>query len=264
MAGFNCAFASINRVAAFDEILYILACGTGVGFSVERQHVAQLPTIADEFHNSDIVIHVADSKNGWARALKELIALLYQGQVPKWDTGKVRKAGSVLKTFGGRASGPEPLEQLFKFTVELFKKAAGRKLTSIECHDLVCMIGDTIISGGVRRSALISLSNLSDDRMRSAKSGQWWENYPWRSLANNSAVYTEKPDVGVFMEEWLSLYKSKSGERGIFNREAAKKSVAAIGRDPEHDFGTNPCGEIVLRSAQLVTSRKSSSDLRTR
>ncbi len=251
IAGYNCAFITVNRVAAFDEAIYVLMCGTGVGFSVERQHVNQLPTVAEEFHLSDVVINVADSKSGWARAFKELTALLYQGQVPKWDVSKVRPEDSVLKTFGGRASGPGPLVALFKFAIDMFKRAAGRKLTSIECHDLMCMIGDAVISGGVRRSALLSLSNLSDDRMRAAKSGQWWENYGWRSLANNSAAYTEKPEMGVFMEEWMSLYKSKSGERGIFNREAAKKACEAIGRDPNHDFGTNPCGEIILRDREF-------------
>jgi ribonucleoside-diphosphate reductase alpha chain len=251
IAAYNCSFVAVNRVQAFDEILYILMNGTGVGFSVERQHVAHLPAVAEEFHKSDIVIVVQDSKMGWARALKELVSLLYQGQVPSWDTSKVRPAGAPLVTFGGRASGPEPLEDLFRFCVDMFKKAAGRKLTSIECHDLVCKVADSVVVGGVRRSALISLSNLSDDRMRTAKSGQWWENYPHRRLANNSAAYTEKPEIGVFMEEWLSLYASKSGERGIFNREAAKAKCAAIGRDDNHDFGTNPCGEIILRDREF-------------
>ena len=251
IAAYNCSFLAINRVAAFDELLYILMCGTGVGFSVERQFVQQLPTIAEEFHPSDIVIVVQDSKLGWAKALKELISLLYQGQVPKWDTSKVRPSGAPLKTFGGRASGPEPLIDLFRFAVELFKKAAGRKLSSVECHDLVCKIADIVVVGGVRRSALISLSNLSDDRMRNAKSGQWWENYPHRRLANNSAAYTEKPDVGVFMDEWKALYDSKSGERGIFNRMAAKAKCEEIGRNSDHDFGTNPCGEIILRDREF-------------
>lgn len=241
IAAYNCSYLAINRVQAFDELLYVLLNGTGVGFSVERQYTSALPTVAEEFHKSDIVIHVQDSKAGWARAFKELLSLLYQGQIPSWDVSAVRPAGAVLKTFGGRASGPGPLVDLFKFSVELFKKAAGRKLSSIECHDLVCKVADSVVSGGVRRSALISLSNLSDDRMRAAKSGQWWEIHPHRRLANNSAAYTEKPDVGVFMEEWKSLYDSKSGERGIFNRVAARDKCDEIGRDSTHDMGTNPC-----------------------
>lgn len=241
IAAYNCSYLAINRVQAFDELLYVLLCGTGVGFSVERQHVNALPTVAEEFHKSDIIIHVQDSKLGWAKAYKELVSLLYQGQVPSWDVSKVRPAGAPLMTFGGRASGPEPLVELFKFTIDMFKRCAGRKLTSIEAHDLVCKIADVVVVGGVRRAALISLSNLSDDRLRAAKSGQWWEMYPHRRLANNSAAYTEKPEVGVFMDEWKALYDSKSGERGIFNREAAKDKVASIGRDPNHDFGVNPC-----------------------
>ena len=252
IAGYNCSYVAIDRVAAFDEILYILMNGTGVGFSVERQYITKLPTVAEDFHKSDTVVPVGDSKLGWAKALKEIIALLYQGQIPSWDTSKVRKAGSVLKTFGGRASGPEPLEDLFAFLVEVFRNAAGRKLTSLECHDIVCKIAEIVVVGGVRRSALISLSNLSDDRIRNAKAGQWWEINPQRALSNNSACYTEKPDIGIFMEEWLSLYNSKSGERGIFNRESAKKQVARFGRrDPEHEFGTNPCSEIILRDREF-------------
>jgi ribonucleoside-triphosphate reductase (thioredoxin) len=252
IAGYNCSYVAIDRVAAFDEILYILMNGTGVGFSVERQYITRLPTVAEDFHKSDTVVPVGDSKLGWAKALKEIIALLYQGQIPSWDISKVRKAGSVLKTFGGRASGPEPLEDLFVFLVDIFQNAAGRKLTSLECHDIVCKIAEIVVVGGVRRSALISLSNLSDDRIRNAKAGQWWEINPQRALSNNSACYTEKPDIGIFMEEWLSLYNSKSGERGIFNRESAKKQVARFGRrDPEHEFGTNPCSEIILRDREF-------------
>jgi ribonucleoside-diphosphate reductase alpha chain len=249
IAGYNCAYIPVNRVTSFDEILYLLMNGTGVGFSVERQYVAELPVIAESFHPSNITIVVEDSKSGWSKALKELVHLLYAGQIPSWDTTKVRPAGAQLKTFGGRASGPEPLEDLFKFAVTLFKNAAGRKLSSIECHDLVCKIADIVVVGGVRRSALISLSNLSDDRMRYAKSGQWWETQPQRQLANNSTAYTEKPEPGIFMKEWLALYESKSGERGIFNRQAAKKKVASLwGRDPNHDFGVNPCvvGETII------------------
>jgi ribonucleoside-diphosphate reductase alpha chain len=248
IAGYNCSFLPIDRTTAFDEILYILMNGTGVGFSVERQFVSKLPEIADEFFPTDTTIVVADSKLGWAKALKELIHLLYGGQIPKWDTSKLRPAGARLKTFGGRSSGPAPLEDLFRFAVRLFRNAAGRKLTSVEAHDLVCKIAQIVVVGGVRRSALISLSNLSDDRMRNAKSGQWWEINPQRSIANNSAAYTEKPEIGIFMEEWLSLYRSKSGERGVFNRVSANKQVAKYGRrEPDKDWGVNPCGEIILR-----------------
>lgn len=253
IAGYNCSYAAINRVRAFDEILYVLMCGTGVGFSVERQFVDKLPTIAEEFSDTDTTIMVGDSKMGWAKAFRELVSLLIVGQVPKWDISKVRPAGARLKTFGGRASGPRPLDELFRFTVETFKHAAGRKLTSIECHDIVCKIAEIVVVGGVRRSALISLSNLTDERMRDAKSGAWWEANPQRALANNSVAYKEKPDIGIFMEEWLSLYKSKSGERGIFNREATKKTVSRLGdrRDPNHEFGTNPCSEIILRDREF-------------
>ena len=226
IAGYNCSYVAVDRPQAFDEILYILMNGTGVGFSVERQFVSQLPSVAEEFHMTDTVISVADSKLGWAKAFKELVGMLYIGQIPRWDLSKVRPSGSPLKTFGGRASGPEPLENLFNFTVTTFKNAAGRQLSSIECHDIVCKIAEIVVVGGVRRSALISLSNLSDDRMRHAKSGQWWEANPQRALANNSACYTERPDMGIFMKEWLALYESKSGERGIFSRDSAQKQAA--------------------------------------
>lgn len=250
MAGYNCAFIAIDDVRAFDEILYILMCGTGMGFSVERQFIANLPVVAETFINTDITIQVKDSKGGWANAFRELLALLYSGSIPKWDVSKVRPAGAKLKVFGGRASGPQPLIDLFKFAIATFKEAAGRKLTSIECHDLVCKIADIVVVGGVRRSALISLSNLSDDRMRGAKSGQWWATEPQRALANNSAAYTERPDMELFMKEWLSLIESKSGERGIFNRAAAiKKAVDSGRRDPTKIVGVNPCAEITLRSA---------------
>ena len=252
IAGYNCSYVAVNRVHAFDEILYILMNGTGVGFSVERQHVNQLPHVADEFHTTETTISVADSKLGWAKGLKELIGMLYIGQIPRWDLSKIRPAGSPLKTFGGRASGPEPLESLFNFAVNIFKNAPGRKLSSIECHDLVCKIAEVVVVGGVRRSALISLSNLSDDRMRHAKTGQWWNAEPQRALANNSACYTEKPDIGTFMDEWKALYESKSGERGIFNRESAQQQAGKSGRrNTEHDFGTNPCSEIILRSREF-------------
>lgn len=248
LAAYNCSFRTVDSPRAFDEILYILMNGTGVGFSVERQFVAKLPEIPEDFYDTDTIIVVEDSKIGWAKALKELIAMLYSGQVPKWDVSKVRPAGTRLKTFGGRASGPEPLVALFKFVVRIFKQAKGRKLQSVECHDIVCKIAEIVVVGGVRRSALISLSNLSDDRMRQAKTGQWWNDNPQRALANNSAAYTEKPDIGIFMEEWKSLFDSKSGERGIFNRVAGKKQCEKYGRrDPNHDFGLNPCAEILLR-----------------
>jgi len=252
-AGYNCSYVAVNRVRAFDEILYILMCGTGVGFSVERQYVEKLPTIAEEFTNSETTIVVQDSKAGWAKGYRELVSLLIGGQIPKWDVSKIRPAGARLKTFGGRASGPGPLEDLFRFTTDTFKKASGRKLTSIECHDIVCKIAEVVVVGGVRRSALISLSNLTDERMRDAKSGAWWNENPQRALANNSVAYKEKPDMGIFMEEWLSLYKSKSGERGIFNRDACKKTVAKLGdrRDTNYDFGTNPCSEIILRDREF-------------
>ena len=252
IAGYNCSYLAIDRVAAFDELLYILMNGTGVGFSVERQFVTKLPVVAENFNDTETTITVADSKIGWAKALKELFALLYQGQVPQWDMSKVRPAGAPLKTFGGRASGPGPLEDLFKFAIKIFKGAAGRRLSSLECHDLVCKIAEIVVVGGVRRSALISLSNLSDDRMRDAKAGQWWEHNTQRALSNNSACYTERPDIGIFMDEWKSLYDSKSGERGLFNRASAKKQVEKTGRrEVDHEFGTNPCSEIILRDREF-------------
>ena len=253
IAGYNCSYVAVDRPQAFDEILYVLMNGTGVGFSVERQYVVKLPDVAEEFFESDTTITVADSKLGWAKALKELIGMLYIGQIPRWDLSKVRPAGAPLKTFGGRASGPEPLENLFNFAVNIFKNAKGRKLSSVECHDVVCKIAEIVVVGGVRRSALISLSNLSDDRMRAAKSGQWWNTEPQRALANNSACYTEKPDIGVFMDEWKSLYDSKSGERGIFNRQSAVKMAEKNGRrnTEDYDFGTNPCSEIILRNREF-------------
>jgi ribonucleoside-triphosphate reductase len=252
VAGFNCSYLPIDHPKAFDEMMYVLMCGTGVGFSVERQYITKLPEVAEEFHDTDTVIHVADSKIGWAKAYRELVSLLYSGQLPKWDTSGVRPAGSALKTFGGRASGPEPLLELFQFTVEVFRAAAGRKLSSIECHDLCCKIAQIVVVGGVRRSALISLSNLTDDRIRRAKSGQWWQDNPQRGLANNSACYTEKPDFEAFLSEWKSLYESRSGERGMFSRVASQKQAERTGRrDATYDFGTNPCSEIILRPYQF-------------
>lgn len=251
VAGFNCSYIACDDVRAFDETLYVLMCGTGVGFSVERQFVSKLPKVPDSFEESGSVI-VEDSKEGWAAAMQELIAHLYSGRIPSVDYSKVRPAGARLKTFGGRASGPEPLKDLFEFTVRIFQEARGRQLESIECHRILCKIGECVVVGGVRRSAMISLSNLSDDRMRHAKSGQWWVTTPEMSLANNSVAYTENPEVGAFMREWLALYESKSGERGIFNRDAVIKKMKRLERrDPSHDFGTNPCGEILLRSAQF-------------
>jgi ribonucleoside-triphosphate reductase len=252
VAGFNCSYVAVDNPRVFDETMYVLTCGTGLGFSVERQYITKLPEIAEEFNESDTTIIVRDSKIGWAKSYRELISLLYQGQIPKWDTSKVRPAGAKLKTFGGRASGPEPLEDLFQFTIEVFRNAAGRKLNSIEVHDIMCKIAEIVVVGGVRRSALISLSNLSDPRMRDAKSGQWWIDNGQRALANNSVCYTEKPDIGIFMEEWKALYDSKSGERGIFNREAANNLLPDRRQDSGYsDWGCNPCSEIVLRSKQF-------------
>ena len=253
IAGYNCSYLPVDSPRSFDECLYILMNGTGVGFSVERQYVNKLPTVPDiDFESSDDLISVADSKDGWARGLRDLISFLYTNRIPKIDTSKIRPAGARLKTFGGRASGPEPLIDLFDFTINTFKKSRGRKLTSIECHDLMCKIGQVVVVGGVRRSALISLSNLTDERMRMAKSGEWWVDNPQRALANNSVCYTEKPDIGIFMKEWLSLYESKSGERGIFNRISAKEKASSNGRrNGDIDFGTNPCCEIILKPYQF-------------
>ena len=252
MAGFNCSYIAVDHIRAFDEILYVLMCGTGVGFSVERQSVSKLPEVGESFEETDTIIKVADSKKGWAKAFKELISLLYAGQIPQWDLSKIREKGAPLKTFGGRSSGPDPLDALFSFTVSVFRAAAGRKLNSLECHDIVCKTAEVVVVGGVRRSALISLSNLSDDRMRGAKQGMWWETTGHRALANNSAVYTEQPDFEVFLKEMLALHESKAGERGIFSRLASKTQAARNGRrDIDHDFGTNPCSEIILRSAQV-------------
>jgi len=251
-AGYNCSYLPVDDVKSFDEAMFILLNGTGVGFSVERQYISKLPEVPDELFDSGTTIIVKDSKEGWAKALRQVLALLYSGEIPSWNVSKVRPAGAKLKTFGGRASGPAPLVDLFHFAINLFNKAKGRKLTSIECHDLMCKIGEVVVVGGVRRSAMISLSNLSDDRMRHAKSGQWWENDPQRALANNSVAYTEKPDSVSFMREWLSLVESGSGERGIFNREASKKQADKNGRrDNSYDFGTNPCSEIILRPYQF-------------
>ena len=252
ICGYNCSYIPVDSPRAFDECMYILMCGTGVGFSVERENVDRLPVVSDNFDSSSTVIRVADSKPGWAKALRELIALLYAGQVPTWDVSEVREAGAKLKVMGGRASGPQPLLDLFDFTVKVFKKASGRRLFPIECHDIMCKIGEVVVVGGVRRSALISLSNLNDDQMAHAKSGQWWETEPQRALANNSVAYKSKPEMGTFMREWLALYDSKSGERGMFNREAADKQVARNGRrETGHMWGTNPCSEIILRGYQF-------------
>ena len=252
IAAYNCSYLPVDSPRSFDECLYILMHGTGVGFSVERQFINQLPNIPDQFESSETCIVVQDSKEGWFRAFKELINLLYAGQLPQWDMSKVRPQGAKLKTFGGRASGPEPLNELFKFTSNMFKNAQGRKLNSLECHDLMCKIADVVVVGGVRRSALISLSNLSDDRMRHAKSGDWWNTEPQRSFANNSVCYTDGLDTGSFLREWSSLYDSKSGERGIFNRNAAQAQAAKFGRrEADIEYGTNPCSEIILRPKQF-------------
>ena len=249
---YNCSFLPVDDVKSFDEAMFILLCGTGVGFSVERQYITKLPEVPDALFTSYDTIVVHDSKEGWAKALRKLIALLYAGEIPAWDVSRLRPAGAKLKTFGGRASGPAPLVELFKFVVATFKGAVGRKLNSIECHDIMCKIGEVVVVGGVRRSAMISLSNLSDDRMRYAKSGSWWESQGQRSLANNSVAYTEKPDALAFMREWTALVESGSGERGVFNRQASKKQAAKNGRrDASYDFGTNPCSEIILRPYQF-------------
>ena len=251
-AGYNCSYLPVDDVKAFDEAMFILLCGTGVGFSVERQFVTKLPEVPEKLFNSDTTIIVKDSKEGWAKALRQLVSLLYAGEVPKWDVSKVRPAGAKLKTFGGRASGPAPLVELFNLVISKFKEAQGRKLSSIECHDIMCKIGEVVVVGGVRRSAMISLSNLSDDRMRHAKTGSWWENEPQRALANNSVSYTEKPDALSFMREWMALVESGSGERGIFNRQASVKQALKNGRrDGNFEFGTNPCSEIILRPNQF-------------
>jgi len=251
VAAYNCSFLAVDDPKSFDEALLVLMCGTGVGFSVEQQFVNKMPEVPADIHPTDEVIEVGDSKEGWAKALRQIISRLYAGEIPKWDVSKVRPSGARLKTFGGRASGAEPLENLFKFTIGIFKKAAGRKLTSLECHDLMCQVAAAVVVGGVRRSAMISLSDLNDDRMRHAKMGNWWNEQVNRSYANNSISFTERPDMGSFLREWSAIYESKSGERGIFNREAAKAKAAAIGREVRDDFGTNPCGEISLRSKQF-------------
>jgi len=249
---YNCSYLPVDDVKSFDEAMFILLCGTGVGFSVESKYISQLPDVPEKLFDSGGTINVHDSKEGWAKSLRLLIAHLYAGEIPNWDVSSVRPAGARLKTFGGRASGPQPLIDLFEFTVATFKHAKGRKLNSLECHDLMCKIGEVVVVGGVRRSAMISLSDLDDERIRHAKAGPWWETAPHRALANNSAVYSTTPTVGKFMEEWLSLYNSHSGERGIFNREAAQKTVAKYGhRDPNFEFGTNPCSEIILRPYQF-------------
>ena len=253
VGAYNCSYLPVDSPRAFDETMYILMCGTGVGFSVERQYVSQLPVVNEHFEDTKTTIVVEDTRAGWAKGLRELISLLYSGQNPKWDMSKLRPAGARLKTSGGRSSGPDPLNELFQFTVSVFKKASGRRLTSLECHDLMCKIGEVVVVGGVRRSALISLSNLSDERMRDAKAGQWWIEDGQRSLSNNSVCYTEKPDTAVFMKEFLALYQSKSGERGIFNRVAATKQAERNGRRQTKDiqFGCNPCSEIILRPYQF-------------
>ena len=249
---YNCSYLPVDDPKSFDEAMFILLCGTGVGFSVERQFISKLPDVPDQLFVSETTIVVKDSKEGWAKAYRQLLSLLWAGEIPQWDIGLVRPAGAKLKTFGGRASGPAPLVDLFQFTIDKFKGATGRKLSSIECHDIMCKIGEVVVVGGVRRSAMISLSNLSDDRMRHAKSGMWWENQGQRALANNSVCYTEKPDMDTFMREWLALMESKSGERGVFNRQASKKQAAKNGRrDPDYEFGTNPCSEIILRPYQF-------------
>ena len=252
IAGYNCSYLPIDDPKAFDEAMYILLCGTGVGFSVEQKYVNKLPDIPEKLYDSNTVVGVKDSKEGWAKALRQVIALLYAGEIPKWDVSAVRPAGTRLKTFGGRASGPEPLVELFKYVVAKFKGAVGRKLHTIECHDILCKIGEVVVVGGVRRSAMISLSDLGDDRMAHAKAGNWWDGNGQRALANNSAVYEVKPDVGQFMREWSNIYESHSGERGIFNRYASENQASKNGRRSlGKEWGTNPCSEIILRPYQF-------------
>jgi len=252
VAAFNCSYLPIDDPKAFDEAMYILLCGTGVGFSVEQKYVSKLPEVPTKLYDSETTISVSDSKEGWAKSLRQLIALLYAGEVPRYDVSKVRPAGARLKTFGGRASGPGPLEDLYKYVISKFKGAVGRHLSSLECHDILCKIGEVVVVGGVRRSAMISLSDLSDDKMAHAKAGNWWDGQGQRALANNSATYSETPSIGQFMREWSSIYESHSGERGIFNREASQKQAAKNGRrDATYDFGTNPCSEIILRPYQF-------------
>ena len=252
VGGYNCSYIPVDSPRSFDECMYILMCGTGVGFSVEREVVDKLPIVNEHFEQSSTIIKVGDSRPGWSKGLRELIAMLYAGQIPIWDMSEVRPAGARLKTFGGRASGPQPLVELFQFCIEKFKSARGRRLFPIECHDIMCKIGEVVVVGGVRRSALISLSNLGDDQMRHAKSGQWWDNEKQRQLANNSIAYKGKPEMGTFMREWTALYESKSGERGIFNRQAAKVKALENGRrNGDHYFGCNPCSEIILRPYQF-------------
>jgi ribonucleoside-diphosphate reductase alpha chain len=257
LANYNCSYIVADKIRCFDEMLYILLNGVGVGFSVERQFVQKLPTMSEEFNNTKTTIVVGDSKMGWAKAYKELISLLLAGQIPEWDMSGIRPAGARLKVFGGRASGSGPLDELFRFTIHTFKEAKSRKLTSFEVHKVFCKIADVVVVGGVRRAALISLGNLSDIRMRHAKSGQWWVENPELALSNNSVCYTEKPDIGIFMEEWLSLYNSKSGERGIFNRIAAIETIKNLNnrageerRSLDKEYGLNPCGEILLTSKE--------------
>lgn len=252
VAGYNCSYLPIDTPKAFDELMFILMCGTGVGYSVESRYVSKLPEIPEELHDTDTTIVFLDSKLGWAKGFREFLSLLWSGQIPKWDISKIRSAGTRLKTFGGRASGPEPLVDLLRFSMNLFRKAKGRKLTTIECHDMVCKIADIVVCGGVRRSALICLSDLNDDYIRTAKSGEWWKENGQRALANNSAVYEQKPEMAIFMKEWLSLYESRSGERGMFSRVASQAQAAKFGRrDLDIDYGTNPCSEIILRPNQF-------------
>ena len=248
VAGYNCSYLPIDDPKAFDEAAYILLCGCGVGFSCEQKYIEKLPEVPEKLFESETTIVVSDSKEGWAKGYRQLLALLWSGEVPKYDLRKIRPAGAPLKTFGGRASGPDPLKQLFEFTIYKFKQNLGKKLSSLDCHDIMCMIGQVVVVGGVRRSAMISLSELEDDKMRSCKSGAWWNGNGHRALANNSAVYEQKPDVSQFLKEWTSLYESKSGERGMFSRDAAKRQVAKNGRrDANYEWGTNPCSEILLR-----------------
>ena len=252
VSGYNCAFLPVDNARSFDEAMYILMCGTGVGFSVEYKYINKLPALPEKLEKSETVIMVGDSKEGWAKAYRELLGLLWAGQIPQIDISKVRPSGARLKTMGGRSSGPQPLVNLFDFTIQIFKGALGRQLKPIEAHDIMCKIGEVVVVGGVRRSAMISLSNINDIEMAQAKAGNWWEKNSQRSLSNNSVAYSRKPEMQQFIAEWKSLYDSKSGERGIYNVAAAQKQAAKYGRrSADIHYGTNPCSEIILRPYQF-------------
>lgn len=251
IAGYNCSYLAVDHPRSFDEALYILMNGTGVGYSVEQQDVTQLPSIPMRNDEDIVMFTVPDSKRGWAEALKHVLDCLYEGRMPAWDLSQIREAGARLKTFGGRASGPEPLNDLLRFVMRVFYFAQGRKLTPLEAHEIMCKIGEVVVVGGVRRSALICLTDLDDLEMRDAKNGKFWETKPHLSLANISAVYDKKPSRYDFDKEFDALVASGSGERGIFSRYGAKAAAKEINRKAGPLKGTNPCGEIVLRNNQF-------------